>query len=77
MKMNVYRGRGLYESKDEKITEFQITQRIVTDFEKGTYQRRWTEEAMKDRWDWFFTEVGSALALDTTAARNAHNPVEV
>jgi len=77
VKMNVYRGKGKYEDKDEKITEFQITQRIVTDFEKSTYRGQWTEQAMKDRWDWFFTEVGDALALDTTAVRNAHNPVEV
>ena len=64
IKMNVYKGTGKYDGKDDKITAFNITQQIVKDFEMNKYGKKWTIEAMGDRWSWFFNEVLDILEID-------------
>ncbi|MRQ23115.1 DUF1524 domain-containing protein [Riemerella anatipestifer] len=65
VKMSVYKGKGKYDDKDTKITAFKITQNVVSDYEKGTYDRMWNEKAIKDRWNWFCKEVAQILDVDT------------
>jgi hypothetical protein len=74
VKMDVYKGKGKYENKDEKITAFAITQRIVKDYDTKKYNQQWNIESMKDRWKWFFGEVGQLLNIDTREAAEKHEP---
>jgi uncharacterized protein with ParB-like and HNH nuclease domain len=66
VKINVYRGKGKYEQKSDKVTAFQITQRIVNDFDQDKYGGQWNEEAIIDRWKWFCDEVGKLFNVDTS-----------
>ncbi len=62
-KIKVYSGKGLYEDKDTKITAFNITQKIVNDFNANIYQKQWNEKAIKDRWNWFCGEVEKLMDI--------------
>jgi uncharacterized protein with ParB-like and HNH nuclease domain len=64
-KINVYKGKGLYQNKNTKITGYNITQQIVTDFDKKKYNEEWNENAVRDRWEWFCKEVAEVLEIDT------------
>jgi len=66
IKMSVYRGKGKYDDKDTKITAFKITQNIISDYERGTFDKIWNEEAIIKRWNWFCDEVGQILDFDTS-----------
>ena len=68
VKMEVYKGKGKYDDKNDKITAFLITQCIVKDYEAGKYDGMWTLEAMADRWKWFFNEIEEILEIDVTQA---------
>lgn len=65
IKIEVYKGKGKYEQKNEKITAFKITQSIVSDFEKGKYFKKWTEKSSINRWNWFINEVSELLDINT------------
>ena len=69
-KMNVYKGEGLYKNKNTKITGYNITQRIVTDYDNGKFNKEWSEEAIIDRWTWFCKEVSEVLRIDTFSIMN-------
>lgn len=75
MKMGVYKGKGKYEQKNEKITAFMITQNIVNDYENNKYNKLWNDKAMIDRWKWFFTEASEILKVDFENIKNEHNPI--
>lgn len=75
VKMDVYRGKGKYEDKNDKITAFSITQQIVKDFEMKKYKGEWTKEAMIERWKWFFKEVGEILDIDVQDLIDKHEPI--
>jgi len=72
--MEVYRGKGKYDNKNDKITAFQITQKILGDYESEKYEKQWTNEAMTDRWKWFFGEVGEILEIDVSDLIDKHQP---
>lgn len=74
IKMGVYKGKGKYDSKNEKISAFLITQSIVHEFEKGTYNKNWTLEAIHNRWKWFFTETEEILDIDLSDEKEALKP---
>lgn len=65
--MNVYKGKGLYENKNTKVTGFNITQKIVADFDNNKYNQEWNEDAIRDRWQWFCDEVAEVLQIDTSS----------
>lgn len=77
VKINIYRGKGKYENKDEKITAFSITQKIVNDYDANTYDQQWNIDCLIDRWRWFFTELGQILAIDTKEIAEKHEPKTV
>lgn len=74
VKMEVYRGKGKYDQKNDKITAFQITQIILNDYEAGNFAKQWTTDAMIDRWKWFFGEVGEILDIDVSDLIDKHQP---
>ncbi len=65
-KINVYKGKGLYQNKNTKVTGYNITQKIVTDFDNKKYNEEWNEDAILDRWEWFCKEVSEVLQIDTS-----------
>ena len=69
VKMEVYKGKGKYEQKNEKIKAFKITQSIVSDYDKDKYDRKWTEDSAIDRWNWFIKEVSELLDIDTESLK--------
>jgi uncharacterized protein with ParB-like and HNH nuclease domain len=74
LKMEVYKGKGKYDEKNEKITSFSITQRIVNDFESNIYNKEWNENSMIERWKWFFLEAGELLNVDFSEEIRKHKP---
>jgi hypothetical protein len=68
-KMKVYEGRGLYDTKNSKITAFKITQTILIDYRLKKYGELWSTDAMKDRWEWFCDQAGEILEIDAGALK--------
>ena len=66
-KINVYKGKGLYQNKNTKVTGYNITQKIVADFDSNKYNQEWNQAAIIDRWEWFCSEVAEILQIDTEA----------
>jgi len=56
-KLKVYQGKGKYDNKDEKITSFYITQKIVHDF------KHWNEKSLKKRKEFILKEVEKILDI--------------
>jgi uncharacterized protein with ParB-like and HNH nuclease domain len=56
-KLQIYQGKGKYNNKDEKITSFNITQKIVQDFKK------WDEKSLKKRKEFILKEVEKILDI--------------
>lgn len=69
VKMEVYKGKGKYEQKNEKITAFKITQSIVSDYENEKYDKKWTQKSAIDRWNWFINEVSELLDINTKSLK--------
>lgn len=74
VKMEVYKGKGKYDTKNDKITAFLMTQKILDDFNAKKYGGMWTHEAMINRWKWFFQEVGEILEIDVSDLIDKHQP---
>ncbi len=77
VKMDIYRGKGKYDDKDDKITAFLITQKIVSDFELNKFEKKWALDSMIDRWNWFFMEVEQILEIDIKDLADKHEPIVV
>ncbi len=77
VKMDVYKGKGKYDTKDEKITAFAITQQIVNNYNSNKNGQQWDLESMTDRWKWFFKEVGQLFEIDVKEAIEKHEPIVV
>ncbi len=75
--MDVYKGKGKYDTKDEKISAFAITQQIVNDYNTNKYNQQWNLDAMTARWKWFFLEVGQLLEIDVADVVDKHEPTVV
>jgi hypothetical protein len=73
-KMNIYRGKGKYDNKNDKITAFEITQNIVNDYDINKFNKMWNEASMTERWKWFFNEANELLNVDFTSIINEHQP---
>jgi uncharacterized protein with ParB-like and HNH nuclease domain len=63
-KINIYQGLGKKQNKTEGITSFRICQKIVDDYNANKYNGQWTEQAMKDRYNWFIEEIGTILNIN-------------
>ena len=65
-KIKSYTGKGFYSNNQEGITAFRMTQQIVDNYNKGLFSKQWNKEALKDRWNWFCTQVETILEIDLT-----------
>ncbi len=77
VKIDVYRGKGKYDHKNDKITGFKITQSILLDFDKSTYNKQWNEKSIHDRWEWFFGEVEQLFEVDLNHVKKLHQTLVV
>lgn len=73
-KLSIYRGKGKYDDKNDKITAFEITQNIVKDYDNNKFNKMWNETSMIDRWKWFFNEANELLDIDFTNIITEHKP---
>jgi len=74
VKIKVYKGKGKYDDKNDKITAFLISQKILSDYENNKYEQKWTEDAIIDRWKWFFIEAEELLDIDFSEIKEKHQP---
>jgi hypothetical protein len=74
VKMDVYKGKGKYDTKNDKVTAFLITQSIVSDFESNKYDKQWNLKSIYDRWEWFFIETEELLNIDLSSVKSSHQP---
>jgi hypothetical protein len=68
-KINIYQGLGKKQNKTDGITSFRICQKIVDDYNANKYNGEWTEQAMKDRYNWFIKEIGTILNINTDSIK--------
>jgi len=61
-KIDIYKGKGKYKQKNEKITSFLITQKIVNDYNQKIFTD-WNTESMEQRFEWFMNEVDDILKI--------------
>lgn len=69
-KVKSYDGTGYEDAKDNKITSFNITQRIVNDFNANKFNKEWNVDAINNRWVWFCEQVEEILEIDLTENKN-------
>jgi len=77
VKQEVYKGKGKYNNKNDKITAFLITQKIVLDYNEKKYNCKWTTKAMIDRWKWFFEQAAELIEIDLKKESKKHTPLVV
>jgi len=63
-KIKSYDGTGLENADDRKVTSFNITQRIVNDYNSARFNKEWNIEAMNSRWTWFCQQIERVLEID-------------
>ena len=63
-KINVYKGKGRYDNKNNSITAFEMTKYIVDDYSSKKYDEEWTINAMEDRYDWFCNNVEKIININ-------------
>jgi uncharacterized protein with ParB-like and HNH nuclease domain len=68
-KITIYQGKGKYSDRNGGVTAFHITQKIVNDFERGRFASQWNQDAIEDRWKWFFGQVTRLLNIQPLAAQ--------
>ena len=74
VKIEVYKGKGKYDTKNDKVTAFLITQSIVSNYESGKYEKQWNLNSIYDRWEWFFNETEEILGIDLSSVKCSHQP---
>ncbi len=62
-KIGAYKEKGFYNSTNEGITSFRITQQIVDDYNSNSFNKAWNWDAIHNRWNWFCGEVEAILSI--------------
>ena len=52
---------------------FLITQKVLNNYEQQKYNQQWNEEAIIDRWKFFFTELEELFQIDFSEIKENHN----
>lgn len=63
-KIKSYDGTGFEDANDKKITSFNISQKIVNDYNSNKYLKEWGIDAMNARWVWFCNQLERAFEID-------------
>lgn len=75
-KLNVYKGKGKYNSSKKGITSFMITQKIAQDVSADNI-KTWNKDAIESRWNWFLNELKDLLQIDISSILvNDNNKIE-
>ncbi|MCY1660900.1 DUF262 domain-containing protein [Chryseobacterium sp. SL1] len=69
-KIKSYDGSGLEDAKDSKMSSFNITQRIVNDYNSNKFNKEWNVDSINNRWVWFCQQVESILEIDLSENKN-------
>lgn len=69
-KIKSYDGSGFEDAKDSKMSSFNITQRIVNDYNSNKFNKEWNIESINNRWIWFCQQVESILEIELTENKN-------
>jgi len=69
-KIKSYDGSGFEDAKDLKMSCFNITQRIVNDYNSNRFNKEWNVDSINNRWVWFCQQVESILEIDLTENKN-------
>ena len=64
-KIGVYEGYGRDGKQNQRMTAFQITQKIITD-----YGKQWNEDSMRDRRQWFLKEAENILEIGINSEKD-------
>jgi uncharacterized protein with ParB-like and HNH nuclease domain len=65
-KIKSYDGSGFEDAKDAKMSSFNITQKIVNDYNANKFNKEWNIDALNNRWVWFCNQVEAILEIDLT-----------
>lgn len=69
-KVKSYDGSGFEDAKDTKMSSFNITQKIVNDYNANKFNKEWNIDSINNRWIWFCQQVESILEIDLTENKN-------
>lgn len=70
IKVKAYDATGFEDVKDTKITSFNITQKIVNDYNSNKFNKEWNVDAINNRWIWFCNQVEKILEIDLTVNKS-------
>ncbi len=70
-KIIAYDRTGHHHDNDDKITSFNISQRLVNDYHSNKFGKNWNIESMNDRWIWFCSQVENELDIDLTEIKTS------
>jgi uncharacterized protein with ParB-like and HNH nuclease domain len=62
-KIKAYDGTGFYDITDRKVSSFKITQKIVEDYNRNTFGKKWNKDALDNRWKWFCEQVNELFQI--------------
>lgn len=65
-KILAYDGTGLHKESDTKISSFKMTQKIVEDYNNKKFDKKWSWDAIDNRWDWYCKQINTLFQLDIT-----------
>ncbi|MCI6153392.1 MAG: DUF262 domain-containing HNH endonuclease family protein [Fusobacterium perfoetens] len=58
----------------ENTTSFRISQHILNDYNNNKFNKKWNEEALKDRWYWILSQIEKVLDFDCTDLKKEGEP---
>lgn len=56
-KIKTYKGKGLYNTDDQKITSFRISQKLVDEYNENKYGKAWNKISIADRKTWMWKQI--------------------
>lgn len=56
-KIKTYQGKGLYNTDDQKITSFRISQKLVDEYNENKYGKAWNKISIADRKTWMWKQI--------------------
>lgn len=66
---------GIYASgKGSNTTSFRISQHILDDYNNNKYDSKWNEAALKNRWQWFFSQLEKILEINCSDLKSDGEP---
>lgn len=64
IKLQIYNGQGRHKDCKDGCTAYRVSQQIV-----DNYKENWSEETIKNRWNWMCDEIKNLLYLDASSIK--------